>query len=143
MAGNPERDYRSTESKYEGGAEEMYVTYDVEQRTRGGGTALYPKVKRVYVPGDIKHWEVGDFKKRSGRHTHGVRIDYVQERSGYRRRGFDATRGQTHYGVEPASVKSTGQRFSHVVDVPERARNIQFHTGKPPERYQSALQPVR
>jgi hypothetical protein len=47
--------YRPTESGYKGGAEEMYVTYDLEQCTRGGDTALYPKVKRVYVPGDVKH----------------------------------------------------------------------------------------
>ncbi len=39
--------YRPTESKYKGGASEMYVTYDVDRKTRGGGTASYPKVKRV------------------------------------------------------------------------------------------------
>ena len=33
--------YRSTESKYKGGAQEMYVTYDLEQ-TRGRQNALYP-----------------------------------------------------------------------------------------------------
>jgi hypothetical protein len=38
--------YRATESKYKGGAHEMYVTYDLEQRTRSG-SAIYPKVKRV------------------------------------------------------------------------------------------------
>ena len=31
--------YRPTESKYKGGAQEMYVTYDLEQKTRGGGSA--------------------------------------------------------------------------------------------------------
>ena len=33
------RSYHPTESKYKGGAREMYVTYDLEQHTRGGGTA--------------------------------------------------------------------------------------------------------
>jgi hypothetical protein len=39
--------YRPTESRYKGGARQLCVTYDLEQRTRGGGTAIYPKVKRV------------------------------------------------------------------------------------------------
>jgi hypothetical protein len=42
-----ERRYRSTESKYKGGARQMYVTYDLEQKTRGGQSARYHKVKRV------------------------------------------------------------------------------------------------
>jgi hypothetical protein len=41
--------YRRTEAKYKGGAHEMYVTYDLEQRTRGAKTAVYPKIKRVYI----------------------------------------------------------------------------------------------
>ena len=36
MTAATHQDYRSTESKYKGGAHEMYVTYDLEQRTRGG-----------------------------------------------------------------------------------------------------------
>ena len=39
------RRYRPAEAKYMGGAHEMYVTYDLEQKTRGGQSALYPKVK--------------------------------------------------------------------------------------------------
>jgi hypothetical protein len=35
----------------------MYVTYDVRQKTRGGGSAIYPKVKRVYIAGDVKTWQ--------------------------------------------------------------------------------------
>jgi hypothetical protein len=38
------RRYRSTESMYKGGAHEKYVTYDLDQKTRGGQSALYPKV---------------------------------------------------------------------------------------------------
>jgi hypothetical protein len=45
--------YRTTESKYKGGASEMYITYDLEQKTRGGGSTLLPKVKRVYIAGDV------------------------------------------------------------------------------------------
>src|SRR5689334_19774172 len=43
--------YRPTEAKYKGGAQEMYVTYDLPQATRSGDGALYPKVKRVYIAG--------------------------------------------------------------------------------------------
>ena len=32
----PRNLYRTTESKYKGGAHENYVTYDLQQRTRGG-----------------------------------------------------------------------------------------------------------
>jgi hypothetical protein len=34
-----ERGYRPTESKLKGGAKTMYLTYDLEQRTRGGKSA--------------------------------------------------------------------------------------------------------
>src|SRR5215831_2554897 len=93
--------YRRTEAKYKGGAHEMYVTYDLEQRTRGAKTAVYPKVKRVHIAG-----EVGDFQKKTGRQVHGLRLEHDQHRRGYRRTGFDAQRGRTIYRVEPASVSS-------------------------------------
>jgi hypothetical protein len=136
--------YRPTGSKYKGGANEMYVTYDLEQRTRGGGTALYPKVKRVYVSGDVKDWEVGSFAKRTGRMVHGVKIEHEQTRRATRREGFEATRGKTAYQVEPAKVQAAKQTFTQVVEVPREARNVQVHrAGKLPERYKGALQEVR
>lgn len=55
------REYKSTGSRYKGGAEEMCITCDLEQRTRGGGTAMYPKVKRVYIAGNVSEWSVGFF----------------------------------------------------------------------------------
>src|SRR5512147_477979 len=68
--------YHSTESKYKGGAQEMYVTYDEKQKTRGGDEKLYPKVKRVYIAGEVKDWKVGSVRKRTGRKVHGVEIQY-------------------------------------------------------------------
>src|SRR5436309_2781542 len=121
-------EYRPTESKYKGGASEMYVTYDLEQRTRGGGTATYPKVKRVYIAGDVKDWKAGTVKKRTGREVHGVQIEYEQSRKGYRRRAYEAERGKTEYAVGPASVGSTMQRFVQVVEVPEAARHLHLYT---------------
>ena len=49
-----QRSYRPTESEYKGGAHDMFVTYDLDERTRDGATATYPKVKRV----DIADWMV-------------------------------------------------------------------------------------
>jgi hypothetical protein len=99
--------YRRTEAKYNGDAHEMYVTYNLEQRTRGAKTAVYPKVKRVHIAGEVRDWKAGDCQKKTGRHVHGVRIEYEQHRRGYRRTGFDAQRGRTVYPVEPASVSPT------------------------------------
>lgn len=138
-----DRRYHSTESRFKGTADEYYVTYDLEQPTRGGNTALYPKVHRVYVAGDVKHWDVGDFEKRSGRRAHGVRVDYQQTRAGYHRRGYTAHRGSTTYQVSPADVEPAANHFTKVVEIPEDARNVQFRAGSLPERYASALQAVR
>src|SRR5207302_7403276 len=85
--------YRPTEAKYKGGAEEMYVTYDLSQETRGGGHALYPKVQRVYIAGQVKDWHTGTFARRTGKEVHGIKIDYEQSRAGYQRKGYTATRG--------------------------------------------------
>jgi hypothetical protein len=137
--------YRPTESQYKGKADELYVTYDLEQKTRGGGSAMYPKVKRVYIAGDVKDWKVGAFKKRSGREAFGVLIEYEQSRQGYQREGYTAKRGETAYQVSPTSIKAASQKFRKVVEVPEDARNIHFHTdtSRLPKKYQDALQGVR
>jgi hypothetical protein len=135
--------YKPTESKYKGGAEEMHITYDLLQATRGGSQALYPKVKRVYIAGKVKGWHVGAFVKRSGKKVHGVKIDYEQRRKGYTRQGYTATRGQTRYQVPPTHVMGSTASFSKIVEVPEEAHHVQFHTDKLPEKYQDALQDVR
>ena len=137
--------YKTTESKYKGGAKEMYVTYDLWQATRGENQALYPKVKRVYIAGDVKGWNAGAVRKRTGREVHGVRIEYEQNRQGYRRKAYGAQRGRTDYTVGPTSVGSTAQRFVQVVEVPERARNVHFYPQHAalPAKYREALQRIR
>ena len=106
--------YRPTESKYKGGAHEMYVTYDLEQRTRGGSSATYPKVKRVYIAGDVKDWQVGNFKKKSGREAHGVKIEYEQSRKGYQRQGVSASGG--NIGDEVGSDWASGHSCHRGLD---------------------------
>ncbi len=145
MATKMNHEYRSTESKYKGGAQEMYITYDLKQKTRSGDEKLYPKVKRVYVAGDVKDWKIGNMKKRSGKTVHGVSIEYEQNRKGFQRRGFTAKRDGTHYNVKPSHVGSTAQKFRKVMEIPRDAKNIHFYstTGKMPSKYRSALQDVR
>jgi len=137
--------YRPTESKYKGGAHEMYVTYDLEQKTRSGRSVIYPKVKRVYIAGNVKDWKKGTVKKRSGREVSGMLIEYEQTRKHYRRKGYTAEWGGVGYKVSPASVGATSARFTQVVEVPEAARNIHFHTNvsKLPAKYRQALQNIR
>src|SRR6266446_8018066 len=118
--------YRPTESKYKGGAHEMYVTYDLEQKTRGGQRAVYhPKAKRVYIAGHLKDWKSGVVRKRTGRQVHGVCIQYEQTRAGYRRKGYAAHRGNAEYPVKSAAVGATSQAIRPSGrgprDCPERA----------------------
>ena len=107
MTQNRIRRYRSTKSKYKDGAQEMYVTYDVKQKTRANQPALYPKVKRVYIAGDVTDWKSGEVQKRSGRKVSGVQVDYKQTRSSYHRKEFAAQRAHTTYNVKPATVKGS------------------------------------
>jgi hypothetical protein len=137
--------YRPTEAKFKGGAHEMFVTYDLEQKTRGPQTATYPKVKRVYIAGEVKDWRTGRVEKRTGRTVHGVRIEYEQQRAGYRRQAYGAQRGRTGYSVSAAKVGPTSQRFIQVVELPDRARNVHFYPAHCdlPSRYRGALQAIR
>jgi hypothetical protein len=139
------RGYRPTESKYKGGAREMYVTYDLEQKTRGEHQAVYPKVKRVYVAGNVKDWKSGTVRNKLGREVHGVRIEYEQGRRGYRRRGYAAQRGETEYPAAAATVAKTAQKFAQVVEVPVAAKHVHFYSdyAELPLKYQDALQRVR
>jgi hypothetical protein len=143
MAESPHR-YRSTASKFKGGAHEMYITYDIKRSTRSGSTVM-PRVKRVYIAGAVKHWQTGDVKKRSGRQVHGVVIEYEQQRAGYNRREYYAMRGADFYKVSPARVAGASQKFTQVVEIPETAEKIHFYqdAAKLPAKYKSALQNIR
>jgi len=133
--------YRSTESKSKGGAQEMYVTYDLKQTTRGG-TAIYPKVKRVYIAGDVKDWTIGTFRKRSRREVYGVKIEYEKTRPNHERRAFTAHRGARTYQVEAAHLGPTTQHFTQIVQLPPDAQHINFYTHELPARYRAALQDI-
>ena len=137
--------YRSTASKYKGGAREMYVTYEVKRGTRSGSSTYFPKVKRIYIAGEVKNWRTGNVKKRSGREVHGLMINYEQSRSSANRKAFSAQRGRTSYQVKPAHVRGSAQKYTQVVEIPEDARSVHFYADakKLPAKYKSALQIVR
>jgi hypothetical protein len=123
----------------------MFVTYDERQPTRSGRTAVYPKVKRVYIAGNVKDWKFGDVKKRTGRKVHGVQIEYEQSRAGFDRREYTAHRGRTTYEVKPANIGKTSQIFTKVVEVPKDAERVHFYkdADKLPAKYKSAIQDVK
>lgn len=135
--------YSPTEAKYKGTAQDQYITYDLEQETRGDETATYPKVKRVYIAGEVEGWDVGEIRKKSGRTVHGVQIRYEQRREGYSRKAYTAERDGTTYHVPATTVAPSVSRFTKVVEIPEDATNVQFRGTKLPNKYQSALQNVR
>lgn len=135
--------YTPTEAKFKGTAEDQYITYDLEQKTRGDSSAMYPKVKRVYIAGDVDGWDVGEFEKKSGRTVHGVRVDYEQRRDGYQRRGYIAHRNGASYHVPPTTVEPSVSRYSKIVEIPEKAENVKFRGTTLPQKYRSALQNVR
>jgi hypothetical protein len=114
-------------------AQEMYVSYDLPQRTRGGGTAIFPKVKRVYIPGEIQEWAVGNFRKRSGRHVFGVKVTY--------RVPAEPTIEESQTDSRPdagrvSRIHPTYRRFTQVIGLPEAARNVQLHEAQAPGRAQ-------
>ena len=111
----------------------MYVTYDLWQATRGESQALYPKVKRVYIAGHVKDWHVGTFAKRTGKHVHGVKIEYEQSRAGYTRQGYTATRGATRYHVPPTQVRKSAGRFHRSSRYRKRRTTCSSMWGTPPE----------
>jgi hypothetical protein len=127
-------EYTPTEAQYKGGADQKFITYELEQKTRGGGTAKIPKVKRVYVAGEVEDFSVGTFEKKSGKEVYGAKIEMKRSREGY-----TAERSDTGTEYE---VPETEQEITKIVELPEEAQNVSFYESKDdlPERYESALQ---
>ncbi len=142
-ASTTSRHYKSTESKYKGGAREMYVTYDMSRATRSGKATSVPRVKRVYIAGKVKDWNIGNYAKRTGKRVHGVKIEYEQSRAAYNRKPYSARRKTTAYKVSGAHVGAGETKFVAVVEVPKDARNIHFYPNRLPHKYASTLQHVR
>lgn len=122
---------------------DLYVTFDIEETSSSGHRVLEPHARRVSIGGEVKEWQVGDFRRRSGREVHGIRIHYEQTRKGYLREGFTATRGGITYEVPSTDVEPGTSMFTHIVELPVRARNVQLHRGALPRRYREALRVTR
>jgi hypothetical protein len=112
--------------------QEMYITYELAQRTRGGGSAIFPRVKRVYIPGDVVEWGVGRFRKRSGRMVHGVRITYRMRDGAAPEEPRKAPRSTTN--TAGGDTSAPARRFTQVIDLPDAARNVQLHEAQRPGR---------
>ncbi len=121
--------------------QEMYITYDLAQRTRGGGTAIYPKVKRVYIPGDIVEWAVGRFRKRSGRVVYGVKITYqVRDESAQRAGPNGRTLVDARSSARPGPA---ARRYTQVIDLPDAARSVQLLEARRPGRSPGSIRSIR
>ncbi len=118
--------YNSIESEYKTRSRNMFITYDLEQRTRNGNTAIYPKIKRVYIAGNIKDWKVGRMHKKSGREVRGISITYEQTRKGYDHKNFEFKCDNIKYEIPTSIVSITYQEFTQIVEVPDNAKNMRF-----------------
>ncbi len=83
-------------------------------------------------------WKVGTFVKRTGRKVRGVKIDYRQSRSAYKR-----LPRPTAPKNDPVKVAKGSSRFTKIVEVPKTAESVRFHTDRLRRKYQSAPQSVR
>jgi hypothetical protein len=140
-----ETTYRPTQSKYKGGAHVMFITYDLEQSNRAGRRVTRPRAKRVYIAGEVKGWQEGDFRKRTGRTIHGVRVEYEQSRKSNPRRAHTAARDEQSGSAPETEARAAWERFAELVELPVRARNVRFYTSRRdlPEVYRQAVQRVR
>lgn len=138
-----QHEIRAEQPRYPTTVSDLYVTYDIEEVTASGQRTLEPHARRVSIGGEVREWQVGDFRRRSGREVHGIRIHYEQSRKGYLRDGFTATRGGITYEVPSTDVEPGTSMFTHIVELPVRARNVQLHRGALPRRYREALRVTR
>lgn len=122
--------YRPTEAKFSGKGRYYYILYLSKDRVRGGKVRWKPHVKRVYISGELLEYKVGRVRKRSGRTVHGIVFVYLNERRGYRRRGFVAERDGKVYEVRAASVPPSKTVVRKVVELPSDARIVKITTRK-------------
>ena len=122
--------YKPTTAKFKGRTKTYYILYLSRDRVRGGKVRWKPHVKRVYISGELLEYKVGRVRKRSGRTVHGVVFVYLNERRGYRRRGFVAERDGKVYEVRAASVPPAKTVVRKVVELPSDARIVKITTKK-------------
>lgn len=113
---------------YIGGADQMFVTYELELGPDAGEDGSCPQVTRVYLSGDLCSWEIGTFKTRSGAEVYGVKIEYQQTHETYRARDLD---------TEYESAADT-RRYTKIIEVPRAATTIELRA-ELPDRYRQAL----
>jgi hypothetical protein len=109
---------------YKGGSDQWFVTYELGLDSSEDDSC--PQVTRVYLSGELRGWELGTFKTRSGAPVYGVKIQYDRTHESYRLR-------------DDGSEYETGARsFAKVIELPVGATNVQLRSALP-DRYRHAL----
>jgi len=115
--------YKSTQSKYKGGAHTYYIIYEIMHQYRGKVRKMRKRVKKVYISGVLKNWERGTFRLKSGGKGYGIRFTYENPRI-----SFTAKRGKTKYHQPRALVT-----VEKVIPIPEGARKVKVTSKRPKE----------
>ena len=119
---------------------DLYITFDVKE-SAGDLVALFPKVKKVHITGEVKGWMVGIFRRVYGKRRRkfmGVKIEFDQIRKRYlQNSGYSTTSLPSNEALnQPRKISETRSTVSTIIEVPANAENIQFRIGTLPERYQ-------
>jgi len=122
------------------GAHEMYVTYDVEDKSRGQ-SRVDSVVKPIYVSGRVREWRASVARNRTGQDVYGVLIKLEQEHKSRRKKMY-LVRGGRISPILPASVYRAVDSYTQMVELPVDARNVKvYESGAAmPLKYQRALQ---
>jgi hypothetical protein len=117
--------------------ETLYVTYDLPQQqieaSNRGGPSLIRGAKKIFIPGRLIHWQIGEHEAASGKKVSGVKIRF----SGLR---------VSEHPEDPSlpehlqSATQTPDEKIEIVEVPSHATDVQIHQGDLPEEYRSALE---
>lgn len=132
---------KSTESKYKGSISRYFLTYDLLQKMRNGKKQKLAKVKRINLPGTLLSHEVGNFTKKSGNKTFGLKLKYSKKRSSYTRQPFTLIREGKRIHVSKSKIPEVKFTYTKIVDLPKNAENVKLHRKDTlPLKYKSVLQ---
>jgi hypothetical protein len=147
---------------YKGGSDQWFVTYELGPYPEEdpGDDGSCPQVTRVYLSGDLRHWELGTFTTRSGASVYGVKIEYERTHDCHHARS-EADEPKPHCsalrhgselgpgsalgpgrapGPNPAPGQNPGSSgcFVKIIELPPGATDIEVRAALP-DRYRHAL----
>ena len=114
----------------------IYVTYDLLQNLSTAGIKPHPTLirgaKKLFIPGALCHWEIGEFESSSGKKVYGVRIRLSKKRV-------------KNHPEDPSlpehlqSATQTSEEKTEIIEVPANAQNVQVYQVNLPAEYRLAL----